>query len=170
MPHPQLDTSIQYQSVRKPLIITQLVHLYHRFTPLPRQRLRVLKREVRKGFSFFVPPRRCRSVGSSLADLSSQAVLLSQLLVFVQRLSLKINCQTSLAEDKQSLIVLPFARSVLGCGDRSTPLTVPEVKNRICFGPLFPYREFVPLAEVVASVAVWQSWRWLVVGCLRKHS
>ena len=151
--------------------VDALVSNTSRFTPVPvRPRLRVLKREVRKGFSFFVPPRRCRSVGSSLADLSSQAVLLSQLLVFVQRLSLKINCQTSLAEDKQSLIVLPFARSVLGCGDRSTPLTVPEVKNRICFGPLFPYREFVPLAEVVASVAVWQSWRWLVVVCLRKHS
>lgn len=52
MPNPQLDTSIQYQSVRKPLIITQLVHLYHRFTPLPRQRLWVLG-ERNESFSLF---------------------------------------------------------------------------------------------------------------------
>ena len=53
MPNPQLDTSIQYQSVRKPLIITQLVHLYHRFTPLPRQRLWVQKRGKLKNFPRF---------------------------------------------------------------------------------------------------------------------
>ncbi|MBQ1224723.1 MAG: hypothetical protein IIX82_02040, partial [Alistipes sp.] len=50
-----------------------------------------------------------------------KAVLLSQLLVFVKRLSLKIDFQTSFAKPKQSPIVPPFARSALGFCRRSSP-------------------------------------------------
>ena len=53
-----------------------------------------------------------------------KAVLLSQLLVFVKRLSLKIDFQTSFAKPKQSPIVPPFARSALGFCRRSSPAKV----------------------------------------------
>ena len=53
-----------------------------------------------------------------------KAVLLSQLLVFVKRLSLKIDFQTSFVKHKQSPIVPPFARSALGFCRRSSPAKI----------------------------------------------